>query len=198
MSTSARKSYHHGDLRRALVTAARAMVDEVGPTAVTLRAVAARAEVSPAAPYRHFANKEALLAAVAAAGFAELAEEMTPPAGDPVAALRESGFAYLRFAVARPRLYRLMFGAVVVDRAGHADLAAAEQRLTAVLADTVEAARRAGGLGPLAPEDVMLTLHCVMHGLSSFVVDGQVPAEEAAAATRRIMKVVDTGLGFLH
>src|SRR5215831_17500008 len=70
--TAPRRNYHHGDLRRALVEAATALLDEHGPLGVTLRGAARAAGVSQAAPYRHFAGKDALLAAVAEASFHDL------------------------------------------------------------------------------------------------------------------------------
>src|SRR5262249_35655052 len=70
--TARRRNYHHGDLRRALVDSATALLDEHGPLGVTLRGAARAAGVSQAAPYRHFAGKEALLAAVAEAAFHDL------------------------------------------------------------------------------------------------------------------------------
>ena len=72
MSTS-KATYHHGDLRAALVRAAMELLEESGETALSLRAVARRAGVSPAAPYRHYADREALVSAVAAVGYRELA-----------------------------------------------------------------------------------------------------------------------------
>ena len=71
MSTSNRSSYHHGALRPALIAAARALLDEGGPEAVGLREAARRVGVSPTATYRHFKDKEALLAALAVEGFRE-------------------------------------------------------------------------------------------------------------------------------
>lgn len=191
MSTSAGKPYHHGDLRRALITAARELVRETGPAKLTLRGVAARAEVSPAAPYRHFADRDALLAGVAEQGFAELAVAMTPtePSLD---ALHQVGAAYLEFALREPQLYRLMFGPV--DRAAHPGLAAAERELTEIFREALRKAQIAGVVQPQDPEDVMLTMRCVMHGLTSLVVDGQIATEQAADAARRVMSVVDRGL----
>lgn len=191
MSTSAGKPYHHGDLRRALITAARELLRETGPAKLTLRGVAARAEVSPAAPYRHFADRDALLAGVAEQGFHELAEAMTPK--DPsLAELHQVGAAYLEFALREPHLYRLMLGPV--DRAAHPGLAAAEGRLAEIFGEALRNAQIAGVVQPQDPEDVMLTLRCVMHGLTSLVVDGRIATEQAADAARRVMSVVDRGL----
>src|SRR5271170_5574322 len=104
--------YHHGDLRAALVKAAAAEIERGGYENLSLRELAESLGVSRAAPYRHFADRRALLAAVAAEGFDELtviyrgviAREKTPPAR-----LTAAGRAYLAFATERPQLFRLMF-----------------------------------------------------------------------------------------
>lgn len=105
------KPYHHGDLRRALLEAALRVLDREGPGALSLRAVAREAGVSPAAPYHHFKDKSDLIAAVAASGFdrmyvalkAEL--DATPPDGDRLTAL---GLAFVCFARENPALYQVM------------------------------------------------------------------------------------------
>ncbi|WP_175482740.1 TetR/AcrR family transcriptional regulator [Actinokineospora iranica] len=191
MSTSTAKPYHHGDLRRVLIIAARDLLGETGVAKLTLRGVAARADVSPAAPYRHFADREALLAAVAEQGFADLAAAITPPGDiDPLAALRAIGTSYLEFAVAEPHLYRLMFGAAVPT----GPTPTAEARLKAIFAAALERANLAGVITVRNPGDVMLTMRCLMHGLASMVVDDQVTPSDAADAARRVMDVVDVGL----
>lgn len=105
------RSYHHGDLRRALVEAARRLVESEGSAAMSLRAVAREAGVSPAAPYHHFKDKSELMDAVAAEGWALLSTALFEAAknnpDDPLA----SGIAYVSFARARPALYRTMFDA---------------------------------------------------------------------------------------
>ena len=110
------RRYHHGDLRRHLVIAARAEVEEHGVENVVLTRVAQACGVSVAAPYRHFASKEALLAEVAIGGFGELTEALrvaTPEGSSPRDRLLDAGVAYLRFAVANPQIFRLMFNAEV-------------------------------------------------------------------------------------
>ncbi|MGZ6040272.1 MAG: TetR/AcrR family transcriptional regulator [Phenylobacterium sp.] len=109
---TSRAAYHHGDLREALVRAAQAALETHGPEAVSLRAIAEQLAVSRGAPYRHFADRRALLAEVAARGFADLAEayeRAQAGAPDPTAALRETARAYLALAFGRPGLFRLMF-----------------------------------------------------------------------------------------
>lgn len=111
-SPNARSAYHHGDLHRALVDAARALLHEGGPDACTLRAVARRAGVSHAAPYHHFRSREDLLGAVAAQGFLEMdramaeAQAAAPP--HPTAQLVAVGMGYVLFARREPSLFRLM------------------------------------------------------------------------------------------
>src|SRR5258705_12822442 len=103
--------YPHGDLRTALVRAAMELLEESGQTALSLRAVARRVGVSPAAPYRHYADREALVAAVAAVGYRELAARLA--AAHPSPATPEEmisvAIAYVQFALERPALFRIMF-----------------------------------------------------------------------------------------
>ncbi len=105
-------AYHHGNLRVTLMALARATLEQDGPEAIALRELAERAGVSNMAPYRHFADKAALLEAVAAQGFAELRHELlgVDNPRDPTKALVAFGVAYVRFATARPGLFRLMYG----------------------------------------------------------------------------------------
>lgn len=105
-----RVGQHHGDLRRALLDAALELVGETEPSAITLRAVARRAGVSPAAPYHHFPDKAHLFAAVAAEGFASLAAVQARFADlEPRERLREMTSEYVRFAVAHGTHYAVMF-----------------------------------------------------------------------------------------
>lgn len=120
--TDARKAprgYHHGDLRNALLQAARAILEEESLAALTLRAVARRAGVSHAAPYRHFPNHEALLAELASEGFEELRgaiNEAGRVPGSDQDRIPRIGAAYMRFAASRPALARLMFGGQLPNR----------------------------------------------------------------------------------
>lgn len=106
---SSERSYHHGDLRAALLKEARKMLDSQGDTELSLRALARAAGVSVNAPYRHFEDKNALLAALAAEGFEELAHGFAQ-AGAGREGLIAKGLVYLDFARRNPGLYRIMFG----------------------------------------------------------------------------------------
>ncbi|MGH6828783.1 MAG: TetR/AcrR family transcriptional regulator [Rhizomicrobium sp.] len=118
-AVSPERPYHHGDLRNALLEAARTILEEQSLSALTLRAVARRAGVSHAAPYRHFPNHEALLVELGAEGFQELrrtiveAAKVAAPESERIAHI---GAAYMRFAAQRPALARLMFGSQLPNR----------------------------------------------------------------------------------
>src|SRR5436189_6357013 len=108
-----RVPYHHGDLRRALLVEAARTIRAEGIEAVTLRAVGARLGVSRTALYRHFADKSALLNAVAEDGFRGLSEALESAwtaAGGGVPGFEAMGHAYVRFALDNPSHYRVMFG----------------------------------------------------------------------------------------
>ena len=106
------RPYHHGDLRRALIDAARRLLEQEGPTALSLRAVAREAGVSPAAPYHHFKDKGELLDAVAHEGWEMLNSAMVQARGDAVSVkdkMAALGVAYVCFARDNPSLYRVMY-----------------------------------------------------------------------------------------
>jgi AcrR family transcriptional regulator len=116
--------------------------------ALTLREAARRAGVSPAAPYRHFADKQALLAAVAEEGFRTMVDEMRRASGEhatePLAALRAVGLAYVGFAIRHPSHFRVMFGREVADRSSHPALGQAAAAAFELLAEGVAGCQRAG------------------------------------------------------
>ncbi len=128
VKTETKRPYHHGDLRNALLDAARAILEEESLGALSLRAVARRAGVSHAAPYRHFPNHEALLVELASEGFAELRNEIVEAAqaqGAHLDRITNVGAAYMRFVARRPALARLMFGPQLPNREAFPALAEA-------------------------------------------------------------------------
>ncbi len=114
-----KKDYHHGDLRNALLVAARAELIEKGPEKFSLRGCAKRAGVSHAAPAHHFRDTEALLQAVAADGFAQLTRELQSlqqeAGSDAKAQLLATCIGYIQFGVSNPQLFNLMFGGHAQD-----------------------------------------------------------------------------------
>jgi len=106
------KPYHHGDLRRALMDSADAILEREGPNALSLRAVAREAGVSPAAPYHHFKDKDELLSAIAHEGFERLKAALTAACAnerDPRRKMSDLGVAYVKFAQSHPALYQVMY-----------------------------------------------------------------------------------------
>jgi AcrR family transcriptional regulator len=173
-----RQPYHHGDLRRALVEAAAELVAEGGIPALTLRAAAQRAGVSHAAPYHHFRDKAALVAAVADEGFGRLdralAEAAAAPAASPRERLAALGRAYVRFAVENPHYFRVMFrpelappGAAEGPEA-HGPAARAFGRLVEAVTAVLRAEGRPEGGVPAGT----LVAWAGVHGLASLWLDG--------------------------
>ena len=111
--------YHHGNLRLALIAAARGALDTVAPESISLKALATQLGVSQPAPYRHFSSREALLAAVATDGFEQFTAALAEAAGKGLASERfeRACVAYLRFASRYPGLYRLMFASHLLKTA---------------------------------------------------------------------------------
>ncbi len=161
-----------------VVEAAIQLLEAEGPDAVTLRAVAAAVGVSHMAPYRHFPSKDLLLAAVAERGFDELSDGMEWAAGDvapALARLRAFGHGYVDFALRRPALYRLMFGAKPVNDDRPAGLTRAGARAHEFCADTVAAVLEGGG--PVDPERhraLTVATWSLVHGLALLLIDAQV------------------------
>ena len=171
-------AYHHGNLRRALLDSALAMVEKEGPSGVSLRAVARSAGVSPAAPYRHFAGKEGLLVAVAEEGFRAIEAKMRSASenadGLALAEFRAIGSAYVRFAASNPSHFRVMFGPEVSDKSAHPSLKTAADKTSQIIADAIAKCQRPGLEGADAsPERLFVAAWATFHGLATLIVDGQ-------------------------
>ncbi len=186
VSTS-EKAYHHGDLRAALLDAAIQALEAGEP--FSLRAVARRAGVSPAAPYRHFADREALDSAVAVEGFKDLQADLASaldrvPAASPApAVITQLGIAYVTFALRRPAVFRLMFGNECDE--SDSDRVRASHGLHAVLNDAIEE------LFPGADAPSLSTaLWSMAHGLAFLHLDGKFRPEPSEAVAERVRSSV--------
>jgi AcrR family transcriptional regulator len=190
--------YHHGDLRRALIDAALQLIAEQGVSGLTLREVAQRVGVSRMAPYRHFEDKSTLLAAVAQEGFRALrtylnsASDRADP--KPLERLQGIGVAYVRYAVANPAHYRVMFGSFFGDQQTYPELYGEATDCFGVLVQTVVECQQLGCIRSGEPKEVAQVLWSLVHGLSMLLIDGQLPAmgcapveDLAIAATRTII-----------
>jgi len=177
MRPPAKKPYHHGDLRRALVDAALTLVSQGGLAPLTLRQVARAALVSPAAPYAHFADKSALLAAVAEEGFHALARSMRASAARhrrPRARLEAMGVAYVRFAVAHPAHFQVMFSSTLADRWREPPLNQVSLSTFELLVEAVRAVLTEAGHTRADPFEAALLGWSTVHGLSSLWLEGPI------------------------
>jgi AcrR family transcriptional regulator len=173
--------YHHGNLRRELLDAALALIETSGPGALSLRELARRAGVSHAAPYRHFRSREMLMVALGVEGFTGLAAEMAAlTAGEttPLGRLRALGVAYVRYAVAHPGHFRVMFSSELHEGPEQPELAAAAAPTLQALIDAVAAAQAAGQVRQGDPRALALPQWSMVHGLSMLLVDRQLGALE--------------------
>jgi AcrR family transcriptional regulator len=171
------------NLPNALRAAARAILDEAGPDVVGLRETARRVGVSATAAYRHFTNKEDLLASVAAEGFRELAAAMETGAteSDP---LRAVGLAYVEFALQKRGLFRLMFGPVLVQRAKYPEL---DEAARAVFGLLQRVAVSADDHRSRQDNSAGMAAWGLVHGLSSLFIDGLVPETYARGMANQIL-----------
>lgn len=169
-----RQQYHHGNLREALLEMAVLHLRDEGHEKLSLRAIARDLGVSQTAPYRHFDDKNALLAALAADGFAELAAKTAAAAkkhpADAAAALQACGIAYVRFARANPEKYLLMFGPGIVGRQRYAELVENSDAAFRVLLEVIEQAQREGLYSGKPTHMVANAAWALVHGLSTLLI----------------------------
>ncbi len=170
-----RDTYHHGNLRQALLDAAMEVVGERGVEGLTLREVARRAGVSHAAPYHHFEDKGAMVSALAIGGFerftAALTEARDRTHGSHLDRIRAQGAAYVRFAFDEPDRFKLMWRPELRDPE---DLEVDEvgRRSYRVLVEEVERGQRAGEVREGNAGELSLAAWSAVHGLSMILVDG--------------------------
>jgi AcrR family transcriptional regulator len=177
------RPYHHGNLKQALVEAAVKVLAKRGPRAFTLREVARQAKVSHNAPYRHFRDKDELLAALAGEGFDRLADSMiraAAPAGDALQALEWSGLGYVRFALQWPDHFSAMFD-YSQDLNAYPAHAASGQRAFQVLLDKIVGAQQAGFLATGDPIPLALIAWSLVHGIAKLAIAKRLPIESADA-----------------
>lgn len=174
-----RDQYHHGDLRNALLAAAGDMLAEEGIQGLSLRKLARQLGVSHNAPYQHFADKEALLAAIAAEGFRQLGEALDtavspiPPA-DPLQRLTAAGRSYVQFMAQYPFYLEVMFGPL--PHASHPELSAAAAATLDQLIQIIVSGQEIGVFRRENPRAMAGVVWTAVHGLSAIVLAGKLPA----------------------
>jgi len=198
-----RRSYHHGDLRKALLDATLAIVRGDGPAAGSWREVATRAGVSEAGRYHHFQSKSHLLLAAAADGYRALGERMAATGERATTArerLAEIGAAYVRFALDEPGYFRLLFGAHVVELVAHPDADATKQagRTAAQHLREGVAAFVAESRTSMPPRDLERLVWSQIHGLAWLVLEQELRPEpstdDAVALARSGIDVLLSGV----
>ena len=170
------RAYHHGDLKAALVDAGVEILRKDGLEALTLRAVARRTGVTQAAPYRHFKDRRALMAAVAERGFERLQHAMITTMGGAGGrpGLKAIAIAYIRFALDNGPEYRLMFGSELADTSDLPSLRDTGRSVLQFVAHGMAQLQQSGLIGPGDPMMLAVATWSTLHGLAMLTLDGQV------------------------
>lgn len=207
-SPDRRRSYHHGSLRSALIDAGMALAREGGPDSVILREAARAAGVSHSAAYRHFVDREALLAEVSRHARSELAAQMhrgVDRAADPISRLGAVGTAYVEFALSQPGLFRTAFASHPTARGDDKRDPSTTRTVEAqadspepyeILSQVLDQAQSAGLLDPNRRPGAAIAAWSAVHGLASLLVDGPLPATPADIdfALEQVLGLVARGL----
>jgi AcrR family transcriptional regulator len=181
-----KKAYHHGNLREALLDAAIHLIAEAGPTGFTLREVARRAGVSHNAPYRHFRDKDELIAAVAAQGFRELNQAMLDSAeGQPTALdrLQRAGWAYVAFALRRPEHFTIMFDAPI-SKNQYPECEKASKEAFGTLVNLINLCQSEGQLPAGDSMARALVAWSLVHGIAKLAIAERLPFRSQAEVLR--------------
>jgi AcrR family transcriptional regulator len=194
-----KRAYHHGNLRQALIDAALELIEQRGVPALTLREVARRVGVTHAAPHRHFADRAALVAAVAEQGFRGLRAHMeavraSAPARAVSQRLRALGVAYVQYALAHPAHLRVMFSPEVADKSRYPELAAAAQEVHETLVSQIVEGQREGAVAPGDPDELSFAAWSMVHGCAILLIDGQASKRSPAASIDAAMDRLHLGL----
>lgn len=192
-----RKTYHHGNLREALVDAAERIVDESGPESVTVREAARRAGVSPGAPFRHFSSRRALMTAVAERAMRRFLDEIDASLAaadpdDPLARFLALGDAYVRWVTRNPKQFRVVATRDQIDFEGSATLTGDNDRIRALMKEIVVEGQSRGRIRAGDPVQIELAARALSYGLARMYVDGHfaqwdVPARNAPATMRAVL-----------
>lgn len=181
MLSMERETYHHGDLKEALIEAGIKILKEEGINALTLRSAARAAGVSHSAPYAHFKDKQALLAAISTRGFHRLFGELIQAghkfAEDPRVLLLETGWAYVEFARSEPAFFKLMFSGILENEHSYPDFMKAVQLTFSKLVEVVETGQNANILPAGKSDETAIAIWSMVHGFISLYQEHQLPGQ---------------------
>jgi AcrR family transcriptional regulator len=171
--------YHHGDLKNALIQAGVQVLAQGGVQNFSLRKVAQAAGVSHSAPYAHFADKQALIAAISTAGFEKLLFSLTQAAetnlDDPARQMLAVIDAYLNFAQSDPDHFRITFSTSVDVESDYPAFAESSKKNYELFVQLVASWQQAGFVGPGEPEIIAVSLWGLLHGIILLAMDRQIP-----------------------
>jgi AcrR family transcriptional regulator len=167
--------YHHGDLKNALIEAGADILSQEGVAGLSLRKVASRAGVSHAAPYAHFADKQALIAAISTEGYRRLYDAIRAAAdrhqGDPARQLVEGAWAYVKFALDDPGHFKVTMSGIVEKEQDYPAFVEMSQKSFALVRDIVRACQARGVLRPGPTDLAAVGIWSLMHGLISLLLE---------------------------
>jgi AcrR family transcriptional regulator len=181
--------YHHGDLKNALIASGTAILSKEGVAGLSLRRVAQKTGVSHTAPYAHFADKQALIAAISTEGFKRLYEAIGAAArrheGRPAAQLVEAAWAYVRFAMGDPDHFKVTMSGALEREQDHPDFVAISRKTFALVLEIVRACQARSILRPGPPELAAVAVWSMMHGLVSLLLENQISSRIAGRLSVR-------------
>lgn len=192
MADSNKSNYHHGDLRNSLIKAAISLIRIKGPNAFSLREVAKQAGVSHGAPYRHFKDRDDLLAAIATQGFHDLAQRVQTVRqahpDDPLNELKHAGRAYLNQALENPEIIQLMFGGYIdQQRCENAALAEASAQAFNELLVTIQRCQEANLMRPATTQELAVTVWSLIHGAAMLIAGGNMQEEATGFSPAQLL-----------
>lgn len=187
------KNYHHGNLKNALIQAGIDILAKEGVSGLSLRKAARKAGVSHAAPYAHFADKQALIAAIATDGhkmiYARIEQVMQRYPDDPLRQLVETAWAYAEFGFEEPDHFRITFSGVVEKERDYPALVEETRNNYEMVRQIVTRCQAAGILSPGEPDLVAVGVWGLVHGFVSLVQEGQVSHTVLSQYSRREMLI---------
>lgn len=172
------KKYHHGDLKNALIQAGVEILSKEGVGGLSLRKVAQRAGVSHNAPYSHFPDKQALIAAISTEGFKKLYDEIDAAVSsypnDPLRQLQEIAWSYVQFAMNNKDTFKIMFSGILEKEKNYPAFVKISHQAFRRVVDVVQACQEIGILRVASPEMMAVSVWAQVHGITSLMLEGQI------------------------